>query len=269
MTHRALRERVYAYYREHGRHALPWRKTNDPYKIFVSEVMLQQTQVDRVIPYYRAFLKRFPNVRALAAAPLRDVLMLWQGLGYNRRAKLMHAAAQEIVSRHAGRFPKTEAELVALPGIGPYTARAILAFAYNADVVLVETNVRTVLIHHLYPKDEPVTDAELLKTLAALSPQGDARAWYAALMDYGSFLKRSGVRTNARSAHYTKQKAFKGSTRQLRGAILRALAGGASTKKALLQGIPSDRYGEASTQLDALMAEGLVERRGRRYSLPD
>lgn len=268
MTHRALRDRVYTYYREHGRHTLPWRKTTDPYRILVSEMMLQQTQVDRVIPYYKAFLKRFPNVRALATAPLSDVLVLWQGLGYNRRAKMLHDAAKEIVSRYKGRFPKVEAELVALPGIGPYTARAIRAFAHNEDVVLLETNIRTVLIHHLYSSVETVTDTELLEVLATCMPKGDARTWYSALMDYGSYLKRSGVKTNKRSAHYQKQRAFKGSKRELRGAILRTLAGGPRTSAAILKEFDTDRKVDAKEQLRKLEAEGLIEKGGRFYRLP-
>lgn len=268
MTHRALRDRVYAYYREHGRHTLPWRKTTDPYRILVSEMMLQQTQVDRVIPYYKSFLKRFPTVRALADAPLSDVLILWQGLGYNRRAKMLQDAAKEIVSRYRGRFPKTEAELVALPGIGPYTARAIRAFAYNEDVALLETNVRTVLIHHLYPSEETVTDAELLEVLTACSPKGDARTWYSALMDYGSYLKRSGVRTNRQSAQYQKQRAFKGSRRELRGAILRTLARGPETQAAILKEFAAERKVDAKEQLLKLEAEGLIEKDGKLYRLP-
>lgn len=268
MTHRALRERVLAYYHEHGRHTLPWRATTNPYRIWISEVMLQQTQVDRVIPYYRVFLKRFPTVAALAQAPLKDVLELWQGLGYNRRAKQLQDAAKEIVSRHQGRFPKTEEELTALPGIGPYTARAILAFAYNTHVYLIETNVRTVLMHHLYAGKERVSDTELLEALRKVSPTGSARTWYAALMDYGSHLKRSGVRINAKSAHYIKQSAFEGSTRQLRGSILRSLIEGPKTIDALLRTLPPEQVDAGKLQIEALHKEGLIERHGRRYQLP-
>lgn len=268
MTHRALRDLVYAYYREHGRHTLPWRKTTNPYRILVSEVMLQQTQVDRVIPYYKAFLKRFPTVRALAAAPLRDVLVVWQGLGYNRRAKMLHDAAKEVVSRYGARFPKTEAELVALSGVGPYTARAIRAFAYNEDVVLLETNVRTVLLHHLYSGDTAIKDTELFEVLTACMPRGDARNWYSALMDYGSHLKRSGVKTNAQSAHYQKQRTFKGSRREMRGAILRTLAQGRRTRAAILKAFENERKVDAKEQLMKLEAEGLIEKDGKSYRLP-
>ena len=142
--------RVWEYYKAHGRHDLPWRKTTDPYKILVSELMLQQTQVDRVLLKYKAFLKLFPTARRLAAAPLGDVLRAWQGLGYNRRAKFLHQAAQYVTNELKGRWPKDEAGLLALPGVGPYTARAVLAFAYNEPVVLIETNVRQVFLHHLF-----------------------------------------------------------------------------------------------------------------------
>src|SRR6056297_2075654 len=158
---RAFITTVKNYYDQQGRQHLPWRKTTNPYRILVSEVMLQQTQVDRVIPKYQAFIRVFPNAKRLAAATLGDVLTLWQGLGYNRRAKLLWQCAQVITSERRGRWSKTYTELQQLPGVGPYTAAAVLAFAYNEAVPLIETNVRTVYLHHFFADDTDVTDAEI------------------------------------------------------------------------------------------------------------
>lgn len=241
--------------------------TSDPYRILVSEIMLQQTQVDRVVPYYRAWLKKFPTVRKLADAPLSEVLVLWQGLGYNRRAKMLHSAAKAIVTEHRGRVPKTVEELEALPGIGSYTARAVVAFAHNQDVVFVETNLRTAVMHHFFANRQGITDPEIAAVLAKALPTGRSREWYSALMDYGTHLKRTGVRTNARVKGYAKQKPFAGSTREARGAILRALTGGAQTNAKLRTLLGTERIGQLTAQLTKLIAEGLVERDGRTYRL--
>ena len=198
--------------------------------------MLQQTQVPRVIPKYKEFLSAFPTARALAEAPLSDVLKVWSGLGYNRRGKYLHDAAKAVVEKHGGRVPRDAAALSALPGIGGYTAAAIRAFAFNEPSVLVETNVRTAVIHFLsrsdlHKKDTKFTDRQISE-FAALAAQGqDPREWNWALMDYGAYLKQSGLRLNARSAHYVKQKKFEGSMRQLRGAILRDLHAGTQPKR--------------------------------------
>ncbi len=259
-----LRRAVWSHYRAHGRHDLPWRKTTDPYKILVSEVMLQQTQVARVIPKYRAFLERFPTVRVLARAPLRDVLIAWQGLGYNRRAKMLHEAAQRVVDVHGGRMPHTYTELIALPGIGPYTAGAVCAFAYNEPVGMVETNIRTVLFHHLLGMRHAVPDAELLQLTVVLCDRERPREWYWALMDYGAHLKEQGVRVNHQSRHYTKQSKFEGSDRQIRGNILRQLAQhGQMTERALIQKTKAAPE-RVHAQLQRLSDERLIRPEGGR-----
>lgn len=166
---------VWDHYRKHGRHNLPWRKTKNPYRILVSEIMLQQTQVERVTPYYKTFLKQFLTVRSLSRAPLSSVLRAWQGLGYNRRAKMLHEAAKEIAKR--GSFPKKVTELERLPGIGPYTARAICAFAYNQNVVFVETNIRTALIHHFFRAKTSIRNGSIYGTVS------DARFCSEKMMD--------------------------------------------------------------------------------------
>jgi A/G-specific adenine glycosylase len=230
--------------------------------------MLQQTQVDRVVPFYRTFLKRFPTVRSLAEASLSDVLKVWQGLGYNRRAKMLHEAAKEIMHAYGGKVPHDIAELEKLPGVGPYTARAVMAFAHNEDTVFIETNLRTAVIHHFFKDREKVTDGEILAILAKALPKGSAREWYAALMDYGAHLKRSGVRVNARSATYTKQKAFKGSVREARGAILRALMHGPQPLQKLYALLGNYRKEQLKNAFATLVRDGMLRKAGRAYSVP-
>lgn len=271
MTPARFRTLVFAHYEAHGRHGLPWRKTRDPYRILVSEVMLQQTQVERVVPYYEAFLRAFPDAAALARAPLSAVLARWQGLGYNRRAKMLHEAAKAVACDHRGKVPLDVAALEALPGVGHYTARAVAAFAGNRDVVFVETNLRTAVTHHFFADRESVADAEVLAVLAKALPEGDARRWYAALMDYGAHLKRSGVRLNAKAKGYAKQAAFAGSAREARGAILRALAKGPATARTLHAILGPDRTDQVRSALESLLKEGLVSKQGKgpSYRLPD
>lgn len=253
----SFRRTVWAHYKKFGRHDLPWRKTHDIYKILVSEVMLQQTQVERVMPFYTKFVKKFPTAKKLAEAPLRDVLAAWQGLGYNRRAKMLHEAAT-FLSLGKLNSPKTVEELEKLSGVGPYTARAVAAFAWNEDVVFVETNIRTALIHHFFSKRSDVEDTDLVEVLKRVLPKGKAREWYSALMDYGASLKRSGVSHNARSVAYTKQSKFAGSLREARGIILRAHTEGIISRARLINLLGPSRKEQMKEALKALLAEGLV-----------
>lgn len=213
---------------------LPWRRTYDPYAIWISEVMLQQTQVSRVDGRWQRWLERFPTVDALAAAAPSDVLEEWQGLGYNRRALSVHRAAQAI-SEAGGIFPQDSKELVKLPGIGPATAAGIRAFAFNLHGVYLETNVRTVFLHELYPQAEGVPDSELVPLVeltcpASVEDAADAdeteltpRSWYYALLDYGAYLKKTIPNPSRRSKSHVKQSRFEGSHRQKRAELLRVL----------------------------------------------
>ena len=228
---------------------LPWRRTYDPYAIWISEVMLQQTQVSRVDGRWQRWLERFPTVDALAAAAPSDVLEEWQGLGYNRRALSVHRAAQAI-SEAGGVFPQDPKELVKLPGIGPATAAGIRAFAFNLHGVYLETNVRTVFLHELYPQAEGVPDSELVPLVeltcpASVTNAADAvaagadaavntaaetdeteltpRSWYYALLDYGAYLKKTIPNPSRRSKSHVKQSRFEGSHRQKRAELLRVL----------------------------------------------
>lgn len=261
---------VWQYYEAAGRHTLPWRKTRDPYRVLVSEVMLQQTQALRVVPMYKAFLKRFPTALALARSPLRDVLTAWQGLGYNRRAKALHETAKNVSEMHKGRFPKTYKELLELPGVGPYTAGAVMAFAYNEAVPILETNIRTVYLHHFFKDDTDVEERELLKLVERTLDPKKPRDWYYALMDYGAHLKQVIGNQNRRARAYSRQSAFKGSDREIRGAVVRELSKSEKCTRASLHVVLS-RFDKLriDAQLERLLEEGMVTRQGRSYSLPD
>jgi len=273
MSSTSFRGAVWEYYKKYGRHSLPWRKTRDPYKILVSEVMLQQTQVERVIPYYEDFIDEFPDVGALAAATLGKVLTAWQGLGYNRRAKMLHEAAKTVVKEYGGEFPKSAAELEQLPGVGPYTARAVAAFAYNTHDILIETNIRTVVMQHFFPRKKKVSDREIEKALKAAAPAAkenySAREWNWALMDYGAALKHAGVKTNARVKGYAKQAKFDGSFRQARGAVLRALAAGPLPSKKLTTLLGREREEQVKGALASLTKEGMIVLKKGKFALPD
>ncbi len=259
MTPTRFRKTVWKYYRAHGRHNLPWRKTHDVYKVLVSEVMLQQTQVERVIPFYKKFIKRFPTAKKLASAPLAEILKSWQGLGYNRRAKLLKEAARQLVDTALSTTRSNLVkELESLPGVGPYTARAVAAFAWNRDVVFVETNIRTAIIHHFFSRRSDVEDTEVVEVLKNVFPKGRAREWYSALMDYGAHLKRSGISHNTKSRTYTKQSKFAGSLREARGAILREFTRGVTSRARLITLLGPSRKGQMKTALEALVAEGLI-----------
>jgi A/G-specific adenine glycosylase len=229
--------------------------------------MLQQTQVERVIPYFERWMKRFPTPQKLANASLGDVLKEWNGLGYNRRGKLLRECAKEIVETHSGKVPKDFAALVDLPGIGPYTAGAIRAFAFDEKQVFIETNIRAALIHHFFPKSKKVDDKKLVPILTAcLIDVKSAREWYSALMDYGTHIKKTNPNPSRRSKHHVKQSRFEGSLRQVRGAILRQLLKGPISYSALLKIDVESSY-RIEIALRDLEAEKLIKRRGAKWHL--
>lgn len=217
------------YYQTSGRGNLPWRKNINPYRIWVSEVMLQQTQVDRVIPFFNTWMQKFPTVQKLSSASQVKILQLWKGLGYNSRALRMKKTAQEIVKNYKGKFPGKLHELQKLPGIGAYTAGAICAFAYNQPVTMIETNIRRVFIYHFFADLTNVHDDQILELVTKTLDTKKPGTWYWALMDYGAFLGRTlnikgkKYNPNVQSKHYAKQSPFAGSDRQIRGKILEIL----------------------------------------------
>lgn len=220
--------------------------------------------------FYKKFIKRFGTAHTLAQAKFSEVLSVWQGLGYNRRAKYLHEAAK-IISKYG--FPEKIEEIEKLPGVGRYTARAIAAFAFNRTEVFIETNIRTVFLHHCYSnllQNTAISDKEILPLVerALKESHMQPRDFYAALMDYGAHLKQQGIQLNARSKHYTRQSRFQGSARQLRGAILRELLKHSTTLGALVRHVPRSKE-EVVRELSRLASEGLVKLHGRYFSIPD
>jgi A/G-specific adenine glycosylase len=263
----AFRAIIYDYYRTDGR-KLPWRETDDPYHILVSEIMLQQTQVERVIGKYDVFITAFPDFHALAQAPLQEILTVWQGLGYNRRAIALKKIAEIVVSTYNGTLPSRSDELLKLPGIGRYTAAALVTFAFHQPTVFIETNIRTVFIHFFFHGQDTIKDNEILPLVEQTLDTAHPRRWYYALMDYGAMLKQQHPNPNRRSAHYHKQSAFKGSNRELRGMILRALTrrGSEMSERELVQTLKMDPE-RVRGILVQLHDEGFIEKSGDRYSI--
>ncbi len=218
----AFQSNIWQFYQEHGR-SFAWRHIDDPYHVVISEIMLQQTQTDRVIPKYEAFIAAFPTIFDLSCASLSSVLTAWQGLGYNRRGKYLHLLAQKVVQEYDGKIPTDPEVLATLPGIGKATAGSICAFAYNMPTLFIETNIRAVFIHTFFSSQTEVHDAAIQPLLAATLDAKNPRDWYYALMDYGVFLKKQHKNPSKKSAHYARQSTFEGSDRQIRGAIIRIL----------------------------------------------
>jgi len=218
----SFKDFIWSFYNEHRRD-FPWRNTNNPYHILVSEIMLQQTQTHRVVSKYEDFLLAFPTISMLAQSSLKDVLSIWQGLGYYRRARYLHQIACIVVNEHGGIIPADPSVLHTFPGLGVATASSICAFAYNMPTVFIETNIRTVFLHSFFYGQHAIKDAELLPLIAETVDQHNPREWYYALMDYGVYLKAQYPNPSRKSAHYTKQSKFAGSSRQLRAAILKLI----------------------------------------------
>lgn len=270
-TDRAIalfRRTILDHYREFGRR-MPWRETTDPYRVLVSEVMLQQTQVDRVRPKYAAFLEAFPDVASLARASPADVLRAWQGLGYNRRALALQAAAARIVAEFGGRVPEDPAVLETMPGIGPATAAAIAAYAFERPTVYIETNVRRVFLHFFFRDRTGVTDAELRPLVERALDRERPREWYWALMDYGTMLAKTTPNPNRRSAHHAVQSRFEGSARQLRGRVLKALLASGPLGAAELGAATGAGEDRLEPVLARLRKEGFVAEDGPIYRIPD
>lgn len=227
-----FQRKILDWYKKNGRHDLPWRfpalklrpdGSHDPYAILVSEVMLQQTQVDRALTKYKEFLKNFPTVSALARARTDAVLKVWSGLGYNRRALSLQKTARAIVERR-GIFPRTTDELQQLPGVGPYTASAVAVFAFNSPEIVIETNIRRVFLHTFFTDAKgKIKDEDLMPLLKKALYTNDPRTWYSALMDYGALALKDTPNANRRSALHVRQSRFEGSRRYARAHIVRYL----------------------------------------------
>ena len=246
-----FQERILSFYQENKRD-LPWRKTTNRYHIMVSEFMLQQTQVSRVIPKYEAWLEAFPSPSALAAAPLPQILQLWQGLGYNNRAKRLQDSCKIIMTEHNGVVPGSPQELIQLPGIGPYMARSIPIFADNLNIATVDTNIRRILIHE-FDLPDTISDKELQELADGLVPQGKSRDWHNALMDYGAKVLTA---RNSGISPKTKQSKFEGSTRWYRSQILKLLL----KQKRVSVDFIKEQFSDCPHNLDKIIAS--MERDG-------
>jgi A/G-specific adenine glycosylase len=299
-----LQRALLNWYKVSGRHHLPWRQTRDPYCIVVSEFMLQQTQVDRVLPKYEAFIERFPGFETLAGASTADVLRHWKGLGYNSRAVRLKQLAQAVVDRFGGRMPQAEEDLQSLPGVGPYTVAAIRAFAFNIDDAAIDTNVRRVVHRVLYGLEHPpaATGKELDAQAHAIVPPGRAHDWNSAMMDLGSssctarapkcllcplqaLCKAAPIDAvqleDARGKHMRKPAAqnaipFEQTTRYARGRIIDRLRELPPGKRISLMDLHRDvtlELGRTEKDLGSLLSalnrEGLVHLRGGRVSLQE
>ncbi|MBI4118043.1 MAG: A/G-specific adenine glycosylase [Parcubacteria group bacterium] len=255
--------KIWQYYKKHGRD-LPWRHTVHPYRIVVSEIMLQQTQVKRGLAKYPLFIKAFPSFRALARVPLARVLQEWSGLGYNRRAVNLHRLANIVVKDYSGRLPSDFESLKNLPGIGSATAASIRAFAFNEPTPFIETNIRTVFIHHFFENRTrqkiKVDDKDILKLVEQTLPADNPREWYWALMDYGTHIKEMYGNPNVIARAYKKQSRFKGSDREIRGAVLKALIGKpeALSLNTIIKYVGGEKL-RIQKQLSALIREGFLE----------
>jgi len=217
-----FQKKIWDFYKKQGR-SFAWRNVSDPYRVLISELMLQQTQTHRVIHKFEEWMQAFPTFAALEQATLHEVLLVWQGLGYNRRGKYLHEISKKVVVEFDGTLPVDQGVLITFPGIGQATAASISAFAFNTPTVFIETNIRTVFLYTFFQKKDLVHDREILPLVAQTVDRFNPREWYYALMDYGVMLKRELKISNRSSAHYAKQSRFEGSDRQIRGQIIRLL----------------------------------------------
>lgn len=262
---RLFQDKIFLWYHEHKRD-LPWRQTRDPYKILVSEVMLQQTQVARVIPKYKAWIGRFPDVHQLVAAPLRDVLQYWSGLGYNSRALNLQKTARIVVQEYQGEFPKSTKELLELPGIGKYTAAALACFAFDAQIPVVDTNIRKVITHEFFNGEMP-DEKTIEATAAAILPAKRASEWNQALMDYSSLSLKN------KKIPVVKQSAFLSSDRYYRGQTVKLLIGKKQMDITELLEYFDKRNPVVKDRLVGILAQmqkdGLIRLDQERFSLPE
>ena len=263
----AFQKFVLGYFKKNGR-SFPWRDTKDPYKILVSEVMLQQTQTERVVVKYAEFLKAFPTWKALSSATPAEVVKVWMGLGYYRRAFNLHKAAQCVCNEYGGVPPQTAEGLRDLPGVGPYTASAVAAFAFGEPAPMIETNIRSVYLYTFYPQVLAVSDKEILQKVEETLYKKDPRSWFYALMDLGVELKKHTKGINQRSKHHVKQSKFEGSQRQVRAAVLRAITEAASIRRSDISRKLSYDADKIEAAITALTSEGLIQTvRGGRIAI--
>lgn len=270
--HKKFKKKIIDFYEKEGRHNLPWRKNQSPYAVLVSEIMLQQTQVDRVVPFFEKWMTDFPNWKVLANAKQSLVLKNWKGLGYNSRALRLHKLAKIVDQDFSGKLPNDFTSLQKLPGIGPYTAAAVRNFAFNQWEPLIETNIRRIYIHDFFSDIENISDREIMEKVVEVGFEKSPRIWCAALMDYGSTLPKILKKNpNKKSKHYSRQSKFEGSDRQIRAKILEILLAQKDyklSKKKILNtlGEESERYKKI---LIGLEKENFIQKEKNNYVLVD
>ncbi|MDR2375907.1 MAG: A/G-specific adenine glycosylase [Treponema sp.] len=263
----AFQDAVYSHYRKEGR-IFPWRKDIRPWGVLVSEFMLQQTQATRVVQYWGKWMEKWPSPKLFHKASMEEALRAWYGLGYNTRCYHLKDCARRIVNEYDGEIPDSPKDLEQLPGIGPYTARAVPCFAYNIPMVFIETNIRAAVLHFFFKDKTGVRDKELISILNTCLDLTNPRKWYYALMDYGAALKKLTPNPNRRSAHYTRQTPFEGSFRQLRGLVIKTLAlTGQMGVEELMEHTGIDSQDDMYQVLEALKNEQLVAERGGTYRI--
>jgi A/G-specific adenine glycosylase len=260
----AFQKMVLSHYEQYGRD-MAWRNTTDPYQILVSEIMLQQTQVERVATKFPEFIRAFPDFASLATAPLAQVLTVWQGMGYNRRAIALQKCAIRVMNEYDGNLPVDVYTLATFPGIGRATASSIAAFAFNIPVVFIETNIRRVFIHFFFTDTDTVSDAEILPLVEQALYRNNPRVWYWALMDLGSALKKTVPNPNRRSVHYTKQSPFEGSDRKIRCTLLKILLKYQFLEEEEIIGRVAEDPPRVRRILSVLEAEGFIKHNGNGF----
>ena len=264
MNRAQFRRIIWRWYKKNKRD-FPWRRTHNPYKILVSEIMLQQTQTSRVEEKYPIFIKTFPSFRTLAHAPLRKILKAWQGMGYNRRALYLKQLAKVVEKRWQGKLPSNIHDLETLPGIGSYTSRAVACFAFKKCEPFLDTNIRRVFIHFFFLRKKKVRDEEILEKIRETQPRQNAREWYLTLMDYGASEFSKIPNPNRKSIAWHRQSPFPGSRRFVRSFIIKRLLKKAQTAKELLAFIKTIKGAEKFRSrkqlvsiLNELKREGLL-----------
>ncbi len=249
-----------------NKRVLSWREMIVPYHVVLTELMLQQTQVPRVQIKFPEFVATFPTFQSLANSSLTDLLRVWQGMGYNRRAKYLREIATIITEKYKGIVPKDTEILDAMPGIGPATARSIVTYIYNQPELFIETNVRRVFIHHFFEDKTDIPDSAILPILEKALDKKNPREWYYAVMDYGTYLGKTVQNPNRKSKHYAKQSKFEGSSRQIRGAILKQLIHGGMNREVLLTSLGFEEE-KVYTVLRELQSEGFINEKMGKYSI--
>jgi len=263
---RTFQNIIYSYFKQYGRD-FPFRKEINPYNVVISEMMLQQTQTNRVIEKFQQFIQEFPDFQSLANAPLTDVLKLWQGLGYNRRAVALKKIAEKVVNKFDGILPADVEILKSFPQIGHNTASSIVAFAFNMPTFFIEVNIRRVYIYFFFPGKSSIEDSVIMPVVRKTLDRSNVRKWYYALMDYGVMLKKTHPELNKRSAHYRKQSKFKGSNREIRGKILKLIIASSNLTEVEISKELKINSKKLKEILNLLIKEGFIKQENHKFSI--